>query len=213
MKTRNENLANLIKERNLTTTEFAAMIPVNRSTVKRWVNGGNIPPSERREKVASVLGVPEYRIWPSKSIGRRSAASRLVTYKGFSELLSEEMTSARNYIVIDYGQQAQHLLQIDLLLQEITACIERNICVTVRIVNRDTVGNTEIQDITGRKRFLDQLADLQRKLKTHQRTSLHFEGVELTATRYGFSISVDGGQSSLEVADDIWYGKAMGRAS
>lgn len=213
METRNETLASLMREQDLSTGQLAGMLPVNPSTVKRWISGEHIPGEKHRQKVASILGVPEYTIWPSKGLGRRPAAPRLMTYKEFSELLSEEMTSARNYVIIDYGQQEQNQLPIDLLLHEIAACIARNICVTVRIVNRDNIRRTKIADITERKHLLDRLADLQRKLKTEQRRSLRFEGVELTAAQYGFSISVDGGQSSLEVIDGTWYSKAMGRAS
>jgi hypothetical protein len=119
-------------------------------------------------------------------------------------VFSIQMKLATNYVLIEYGADAQPYIPIILLIEEIAACIERNICVTVKVVNEDTIRRRTFPDMQYRQKFLQELKNLQNKLNTNQQKLLNFGGVKAVASPSDFVVLIDGGHVRLNLHNGCW---------
>jgi excisionase family DNA binding protein len=214
MKAHNENLAKLIKKQGLTHQEVANRLNVDRSTVTRWISQGRIPGEKLREQAAKTLGTKLPEIWPSDSkdaINLLNLTSSLI--QGLDRVLSSLMALATNCVLIQYGEDAQANIPITLLVEEIAVCIERNICVTVQVVNKDSIRNRTFADMASRKGFLQELSNLQQDLNNDQRKLLAFSGVQAVASPYSFVVLIDGGHYRLNLHNGYWDLSACGEVA
>jgi excisionase family DNA binding protein len=210
MKKRNVKLEMLIMENGYTIAEFANRLNVDRSTVTRWISQGRIPRKELRQKVARLLKTSRSEIWPSDSKEDSNLSNLMSSVTQGSEIqwsdgvLSSQMKLATNYVLIEYGADAQPYIPITLLIEEIAARIERNICVTVKVVNEDTIRRRTFPDMQYRQKFLQELKNLQNKLNTNQQKLLNFGGVKAVASPSDFVVLIDGGHVRLNLHNGCW---------
>jgi transcriptional regulator with XRE-family HTH domain len=216
MKKRNDKLEMLIKENGFTIAKLAKAVGKDRSTVNRWINQGRIPDKETQRKVARLLKTSPSAIWQSDSKEDSTFRNVMSFATQGSEIqwsdrkFSILMESVTNYVLIEYGADAQPYIPITLLIEEIAARIERNICVTVKVVNEDTIRNRTFADMQYRQKFLQELKNLQNKLTPDQRKLLDFRGVKAVDSLSDFVVLIDGGHVRLILHNGYWELTARG---
>ncbi len=60
-------LKKVVRDKGFKICELAKRVGVNVSRMSRFVNGWEVPPKDRRQKIARILGVHEEKIWRSGS--------------------------------------------------------------------------------------------------------------------------------------------------
>ena len=179
---RNEALAEAIRKCRWTIEEAAAELNVNRVTLRRWING-QTPNRRNAQYAAKQLAMPLKTLWPHL-VREKSSAPRLPLSRDCKDTLSAAMRLAQREVLIHYGWEEQYQLPVDLLLDEIAACIERNIYVTVFVAERDRVQQRTLVDLRQRQRLLD-------GLRTLAKDTLYSQGLALAALEDGLHVWID----------------------
>ncbi len=182
---RNEALAEAIRNCRWTAEEAAAELGVNRSTLRRWING-KTPNPKNAEYAAKRLNKPLETLWPSLVRERRSPP-RLPLSRDFNDTLRLAMRLAQREVLIRYGWEEKCQLPVDLLLDEVATCLGRDIYVTVAVANHDKVQERTLPDLRLRKRLLDGLSTI----ANDRQHLLASEGGDLSAFEDGLRVWID----------------------